>query len=297
VGNVPAPAFNWKRYAHAAGGLFAIAGLAFVIVQLRRYGASLDKVSLSEGDWWAFACLVVVGVGMNACLGLAWRSVLASSGNEITRRWAVATYAMTHVARYVPGNIFHYAGRQAVGMAAGLPARSLARASLLELLMVAASGVLLGLYAVPLMVPGFQGGAWPLLVSCAVLIAPWIVLRVRGQAMARALAYYLIYLVASAVTFIVLVRAHGGTVSGGVGGLAAVGGAYVAAWLIGMITPGAPAGLGVREAVVLFFLRSSMDAPTLLFAVLATRIIAVCADALACIAGVIMRRQCQGATA
>lgn len=297
VDNVRASTFQWKRYAHAAGGLFAVAGLVFVVVQLRRYGASLDQVSLSLGDGLAFACLIIVGVGMNACLGLAWRAVLASSGTNITCRWAIATYAMTHVARYVPGNVFHYAGRQAVGMAAGLPARALARASLLELVMVSASGVVLGLYALPLVTPLVHGAAWSLVVSCVVVTVPLIATRFWGASLARALALYLGYLMASAATFIVLVRVHGGMELGSVNDLAAVGGAYVAAWLIGMITPGAPAGLGVREAVVLFFLRTSMDAPTLLFAVLATRIIAVCADALACIAGVIMRRRHQGAAA
>lgn len=282
-------ASRWKRYAHAVGGLFAVAGLVFVVVQLHRYGASLDAVSLRLADWLAFGCLILAGVGMNACLALAWRAVLSAEGTYITRRWAVATYATTHVARYIPGNIFHYAGRQAVGMAAGLSGRSLAKASLLELVMVGACGALLGLYAVPLLLPALGVPAWLLAVSCIVLLAPWLVRRVAGAAYARATALYLIYLVASAGTFITVVWVRGAIMPAGAVGFAAVAGAYVAAWLIGMVTPGAPAGLGVREAVVLYFLRTSMDASTLLFAVLATRIIAVCADALACLVGLALR--------
>ncbi|MGA7440009.1 MAG: hypothetical protein WBW32_17945, partial [Luteibacter sp.] len=106
---------RWKRFAHIAGTVLALVGIVFVVIQLRRYGASVDLGGISPGEWMTLAALVALGVVMNGCLGLAWRAALADAGSPIPARWAVATYAMTHIARYVPGNIFHYAGRQAVG--------------------------------------------------------------------------------------------------------------------------------------------------------------------------------------
>src|SRR4051812_36078213 len=137
---------HWKRFAHGAGTVLALVGIVFVVVQLRRYGASVDLGRVPPREWLALACLVVLGGGMNGCLGMAWWNALSSGGSAVRKRWAVATYAMTHVARYVPGNVFHYAGRQAVGMAAGLPGRTLVRASLLELAFVSVAGGLLSLF-------------------------------------------------------------------------------------------------------------------------------------------------------
>ena len=55
-------------------------------------------------------------------------------------------------------------------------------------------------------------------------------------------------------------------------------GAYVLAWLIGLLTPGAPAGVGVRELVLLFLLKGEISETDLVFAVLLGRIMTVGGD-------------------
>ncbi|HEY4093123.1 MAG TPA: hypothetical protein VGN46_16545 [Luteibacter sp.] len=288
---------NWKRLANIAGGILGIAGIAFLVAQLRRYGAAMDLKGLSSNDWLAFACLSLLGICMNACLGLAWRAVLAWNAVRVDARWAIATYAITHVARYVPGNIFHYAGRQAVGMAAGLPARALARASFMELAMVASCGALLGLFAAPLVIPELDALWWRLTAMILVIVTLGVVFRLGGRRLAEALALYTAYLVMSGLTFLAFIALRGSFQTFQSQDVVAFGAAYIVAWLIGMLAPGAPAGLGVREAVVLFFLRGSVDAAILLFAVLGTRITSVCADALACALGLFLRRLPGGAAA
>jgi len=281
---------RWKRFANLAGAALALIGLTFVVIQLRRYGASVDTANVSPGEWMSLCGLILVGVGMNACLGVAWRSALADGGAPVSMRWGIATYALTHVARYVPGNIFHYAGRQAVGMAAGLSARSLARASLLELALVAMAGALLSLLALPLVFPLLMGYAWIAFVVLLLGSAIWVVYRTLGRALTSAFMLYLLYLSLSGTTFLVVVLVHAPHDAEAGHYWIALCAAYVAAWLIGMLTPGAPAGLGVREIVILFLLQGSMDAATLLFAVLATRVIAIGADTAAWVVGCALRR-------
>ena len=55
-------------------------------------------------------------------------------------------------------------------------------------------------------------------------------------------------------------------------------GAYVIAWLAGLVTPGAPAGIGVREAVLLFLLGNVLPHADLLLAVLIGRMVTVFGD-------------------
>jgi uncharacterized membrane protein YbhN (UPF0104 family) len=57
-------------------------------------------------------------------------------------------------------------------------------------------------------------------------------------------------------------------------------GSYVIAWLAGLITPGAPAGVGVRELVLLFLLGEQIPAADLLLAVVLGRIVTVVGDLL-----------------
>jgi uncharacterized membrane protein YbhN (UPF0104 family) len=59
-----------------------------------------------------------------------------------------------------------------------------------------------------------------------------------------------------------------------------LGGAYIIAWLAGLITPGAPAGLGIRETVLLLLLSGFVMEADLLMAVLLGRLITVVGDLL-----------------
>src|SRR3546814_889247 len=55
-------------------------------------------------------------------------------------------------------------------------------------------------------------------------------------------------------------------------------GAFASSWLIGFVTPGAPAGFGVREVVLSLWLSESMPASTVVVLVLALRIATTLGD-------------------
>jgi uncharacterized membrane protein YbhN (UPF0104 family) len=54
----------------------------------------------------------------------------------------------------------------------------------------------------------------------------------------------------------------------------------VLAWLAGLVTPGAPAGMGVRELVLLFMLNGIVIEEDLLMAIVLSRIVTVMGDVL-----------------
>jgi hypothetical protein len=55
-------------------------------------------------------------------------------------------------------------------------------------------------------------------------------------------------------------------------------GAYVLAWLAGLLTPGAPAGLGVRELVLFFLLKGFVPESDMVLSVLLGRVVTVAGD-------------------
>jgi uncharacterized membrane protein YbhN (UPF0104 family) len=57
-------------------------------------------------------------------------------------------------------------------------------------------------------------------------------------------------------------------------------GAFIVSWLAGFITPGAPAGVGVREMVIIILLGGVANEASLLMAVVISRMITVIGDLL-----------------
>jgi uncharacterized membrane protein YbhN (UPF0104 family) len=57
-------------------------------------------------------------------------------------------------------------------------------------------------------------------------------------------------------------------------------GAYAIAWLAGVATPGAPAGIGVREFVLLYLLSGVASDPEMTLAVILARVVNMAGDTL-----------------
>ena len=58
-------------------------------------------------------------------------------------------------------------------------------------------------------------------------------------------------------------------------------GLYLLAWLVGFLTPGAPSGFGIREAIMLMFISGMVYESILLSAMIVHRVIAITADIIA----------------
>jgi uncharacterized membrane protein YbhN (UPF0104 family) len=96
--------------------------------------------------------------------------------------------------------------------------------------------------------------------------------------MLAAFGAYALFLASSGVVFAGVLSIAGAELTPGGWGLAAA--SYVVAWLAGLLTPGAPAGIGVRE-LVLTLLLAGIAAPALVvLAVLLGRVVTVVGDLL-----------------
>ena len=103
------------------------------------------------------------------CKAFAWWNLLKQFGAKPSCNWAIKTYGISQLAKYVPGNIFHLAGRQAMGMAAGVNGKALAKSTLWELGISAIAAGFFACLALPLKWPGLpmsvsSGGAFILLI-------------------------------------------------------------------------------------------------------------------------------------
>ncbi len=267
-----------KSVLNAAGVLLALAGVVFVWLRLRDYGAEIDFSRFTVTLWVGTGALVLVYTLANSMLAFAWRDILAALDVSAPLPWSMKTYAASQLAKYVPGNIFHLAGRQALGMAAGVSARSLGKSLFLELALIAFAGGLLGILALPLLTIRLSEYLSLGIFAVVTGMVGHIIRYYSGPPVAHAFFWYLMFHAVSSTTFVVLIA----LLTQDWANLPWVGlcGGYIVAWLIGLLTPGAPAGVGVREAVLLFLFNGLVPEADLLLAIVLTRIVSVVGDVL-----------------
>lgn len=267
-----------RRLLHWAGSGLAVLGVGFVATRLVSHADKISFARLAPATLLAlFGLAFAYGVA-NLFLALSWREILQHLGVAVDARWAIRTHGITQLAKYVPGNIFHLAGRQAVGQAAGLPALALAKSGAWELGSLAVAGACFTPLAAVLVPRGVvaETAAFAAVIAAGTLLAH----RVAGPRIARGLALHF--------TFHLL---SGGIFAGALALAVPCGqvepatalrvcGASVLAWLAGFLTPGAPAGAGVRELVLLVLLGSVATEADLLAAVVFGRTVTVAGDIL-----------------
>lgn len=264
---------NW------CGSSLAIMGIIFVGLHLRDYGLQLDTSRLTNKD-----IFIIIGLTLFygvACIipCLSWKKVISALGGDISTNKAVYIYGASQLAKYVPGNIFQFAGRQVMGMSIGLPAWMLLKSTIWELALLCLSGTVLSSLALPYLIsitPSFS-----LLLTIFLIILVYIITKIILNNFA-AMAYLLItfFLTITGVIFALLITTLNESINLDYNKLPPLAGAYIIAWLIGLITPGAPAGVGVREVILLFLLKNKISEQDLIFVVLIGRIVTVGGDVL-----------------
>lgn len=251
------------------------------------------------------AALAALAMGIPAygagglVLTAAWRRLLLWSGETaVSFRDAVRIYGRSQIAKYIPGNFAQLLGRHVIGRQRGWSHTGLALAGLLELaslLFVAAAIALIGLCQtdfvrsrltpIQLTVLGLAAliGSLLILHATPILIKnrwPDIaarLLRCRWRDLWPVAAFHGLFFALSGSLFLMLALTVLGTpvppsLWPALIGLLAV------AWAAGVVTPGAPSGLGVRESVLTLGLANIAPAGEALVVAGLFRVITVCGD-------------------
>lgn len=259
-----------KRIGGSLSVLVTLLALSFAGYRLWTMGGKTwDALSADRalaailGGGIAYACIALL-------LVVAWRLLLLSFGETPSLSSCIAIYGRTQIAKYLPGNFLHLPGRHMMGAALGIGHRALVASAVYEIvgLMAASVAVSLALLTGEQSAPG---GATPvqLVVLLALLLGVPVMLQVLGtwtglaprlglpdrspgetvRLWLPAVALYVAFFLLTGL----LLWAVGSAVLASVEMKLMVA-AYAIAWLAGFVVPGAPAGLGVREATMIVLL-------------------------------------------
>jgi len=281
---------NWRKALYLFGGSLGVLGIVFVALRLHTYVEKLDFSQFTPRVWSLIFFLSVVYGAANLFLAVAWRKLLLYFDSQISVAQAIRLFGLSQLAKYVPGNIVHLAGRQALGMAIGLLPKPLAKSVLWELGGLLVAGALFTPIVAPLVFELVS--AWlSLTVFAATLLCAWFVVRRLFTAtVSNALLGQCSFLAISGVIFVILLELVSPQ-SYSVSLFPALCGAYVIAWLAGFVIPGAPAGVGVREFVLLFLLKDLVSEADLLLAVVLGRAITVLGDLIFFLATLVIKKR------
>ena len=265
-----------KKALYCFGSALGLLGLAFVVFKLHEYAAQIDLSKFSVGMWVALLFLILVYGVAGVALAIAWRNILRFLGLDVNLRWAVSVYGNSQLAKYVPSNIFQFAGRQVLGAAAGLPAAPLLKSVFWELASLASAGVLFAVLTFPVLLPRISIWGALLLYAAGFAVAVWLIRRLFGTALLAAWVWYSGFLALAGFSFVIVL----GLVTGNTWGETAflICGAFLLAWLVGLLTPGAPAGVGVREVVLYALLQNYVSEVDLVTAIVLGRVVTVSGD-------------------
>ena len=284
------------------GAACALVSLVFLAHRLRQSVHELPPIA------WDFAAVAVLTAAVVYCAAtvvtsaFAWSLALRGAGTRISLRAAGIIVGKSQIAKYLPGNVFQYAGRATLAYQRGIPVGvTLIAAGAESLLTVLAAGVigvvglcwegpdtwrLLGLAGAhldgnraALAVALLAGGGAALVLPAARAYAR----RTLASLPVRSVAALVAVLVAEFALFGVLISLVLGTVCGVRSEVAwyRFAWGFALAWIGGFVVPGAPAGLGVREAILVWLYGGRIGQGAVLVLALVLRVVTSLGDLLA----------------
>lgn len=237
-----------------------------------------------------FAVALATYVVGALALALAWALLVrAASGSALHARPLVVAHLRSQLAKYLPGNVFHFAYRHIAARRQGVGHAALGVALALEsLLLIGVAAILaLGVAADPRVAakwPWAHDLVWgpPLLAGLVILLVAFnahrfgpasMSARRSGGALVGVAAFDMFFFLLAAFALRSLCAQAEAMPFGAWCGWLSL------AWAAGYVVPGAPAGLGLREAVLAFGLSPVLGEPEALALALVYRLLTVAADA------------------
>jgi uncharacterized membrane protein YbhN (UPF0104 family) len=264
---------------------------------------AVTAIRIDAAGWAILVTATGVTLLAHTWAGWIWTWILQELNQTVSASEFIQVYLKTNIAKYLPGNVWHYYGRILAAKNANISTGAATLSVLLEpLLMLAAALIIIDLFGSQFAVANSHIGVQIIqflsliVILCA--IHPWFlnpairfVYRWKGKKAEpnpqsnislniqryplRPLLGELVFLGLRGTGFILTIFAltpvHWHQVP-------LLLGAFSFAWLLGLIVPGAPGGLGVFEATAIALLQYRFPAALVISAIALYRLISILAE-------------------
>ncbi|HLP87921.1 MAG TPA: lysylphosphatidylglycerol synthase domain-containing protein [Nostocaceae cyanobacterium] len=277
--------------------------LFFLGKALKDHWTEVSAIQIDAAGWAILTVATGVTLLAHTWAGWIWTWVLKELNQSVSASQFIQVYLKTNIAKYLPGNIWHYYGRILAAKNAEIPTGAATLSVLLEpLLMAAAALIIVVLFGGNLAVKHTNLGVFflQLLILGLIIIAvhPWFLNPVIGllyklknkksadqnpSDFSLSLERYPLRPLLGELGFIGL-RGTGFILT--VFALSSINfnqiplllSAFSFAWLLGLVVPGAPGGLGVFEATAIALLQNRFPVALVISAIALYRLISILAE-------------------
>ena len=278
---------------YVLGILATCISVAFVIYEVCRFKIWDDPTVFSS----QFVLAILVGSLMylfnGFVLALAWSNILGILGvNNPKTKVRISIFGRSQIARYIPGNVFHLVGRHTMITGVGVNHSKAATSTILEFSCILFAAFLISIVGSMYSDLRFDTDLSNVTITViAATCVSGVALLAAFVFRKKIVAVYTSNKLDLSVSIVGLFKITLGyavffVISGGVLYLllfsqdvppttvhyAAVITAIAMSWTIGFVTPGAPAGVGVREAALILLLTPSCGVETATLAAIAFRV-------------------------
>jgi len=271
-----------KQIVYLLGKTLGILGLIFVFYTLsQEYTfSSFTQQFLLFLD--ILPLLIVLNI-LSVLIGIyAWHKMLLHySVHHFNYVLSYYYFSKTEIAKYLPGNVFHFIGRQALASKLDITQKQMAKTSFLFSFLLLTGTMITGtLFAflsqeIPLVILTLLGLSSIITLISLIYIYPSFPMRKKVS-----MNLYLALSIAMQgimLGIIVLYQSENFSYTLFFQCVSI----YTISWLIGFVTPGASGGLGIREGVfiaIVSYLQINIDANIIIFSVLLVRLINIGVD-------------------
>ncbi|HAC62235.1 MAG TPA: hypothetical protein DCF68_01540 [Cyanothece sp. UBA12306] len=274
----------------------------FLLKSFKDNWQEVVEIKLTSLEWHYLAIAFLVTTIAHLFSGSVWILILKAFKQSIEWPWGLRVYLKTNIAKYLPGNVWHFYGRVVALKNRGNSLTIASISVLVEPLLIAATALMIAL-------AGFASGN---LSSDDLLINEWLkgflllmlggilicihprilnpilkflnkIKGIRNDSQLVQIDFYPWLPVLSAMAFLILrgvgfIFALLAFMPVHVNQLILVLSVFTLAWLLGLVIPGAPGGIGVFETTALTFLEPEFPIGLLLSALAIFRVISISAE-------------------
>ena len=285
-----------SRWVRLAVRLAVLALVVFLVLRLRQLWQK-SPVDLTAADASVLAIAAIMSLAAVLAYGSVWPFILRQIGAPIPSG-SIGLFLQSQLGKYVPGSVWHYAGRVGLARSRGVAVRSTLVSLGVEVGASALAAVIVGLFVLPIAI------AVPLAIAVAIAVAviglapgrtpgrlldplirvvrrivPLSVVDMRQalRAMPAATALYIPVWAVYGVAFWLTARALFPVPTTEIVFFTA---AFALGWLAGMVVVFAPGGIGVREAVLVGLLAPRVGHAEAIVIAGASRLLLTAADLL-----------------
>jgi len=302
---------RWRALRRLLAVSVTLLCLIYYGIEVAHYSDSVTKLRWTPLLSATMAGALALQVVSSLLDAWSWGWFLRALKVPTTVRQSLAIFGVAQFAKYLPGNVMQHVGRVVFAKRAGWHTERVALSILIENVFALGAGGLMAIGGFMVAGGAFDGGS-RLLTAAGVVTLGWLVVAIGVRLvlanpppfLQRRLALdsplqvnsrvLLLYFGVHVASFAVM----GGTLAILLWGLAGswppgiwrVPAGVAVAWIAGYVIPGAPAGLGVREAVLTAFLGPHIETGIVISAALLWRVVSLAADALLAMAGFLLRQ-------